>query len=271
MELILKAGHTLATALLLLLAGPLLAFLAGLAPLDRDWRTASHAPLGIAPNPKAVREPIIQVYAARAFAWRGAFAVHTWIAAKRADAQSFTTYEVIGWNVRHGRQALVSRAGPPDRRWYDAEPDLIAELRGAEVETLIDRLEETIAQYPYKNEYRTWPGPNSNTFTAWVARRLPELRVDLPPTAIGKDYLGDALIAPSPSGTGWQVSLFGLTGILLSLEEGFEINILGLTLGLDPLDLAIKLPGLGTFSAMPRPSDAALPPAPPPTSPPPSP
>jgi hypothetical protein len=267
MELILKAGHTLAAALLLLLAGPLVAFLAGLAPLDRDWRTASHAPMGIAPNPKTAREPIIQVYAARAFAWRGAFAVHTWIAAKRADAPRFTTYEVIGWNVMHGREALISRAGPPDRRWYDAEPEVITELRGAEVEALIDRLEAAISQYPYKDTYRTWPGPNSNTFTAWIARRLPELRLDLPPTAIGKDFLGDSLVAASPSGTGWQVSLFGLTGLLLSREEGIEINILGLTLGLDPLDLAIKLPGLGRFTAMPQPGNAATPPASPPTSP----
>jgi hypothetical protein len=252
MELILKAGHTLAAVVLVLLAGPLIAFFAGLAPLDRNWRTASHAPLGIAPDPATAREPIIQVYAARAFAWRGAFAVHTWIAAKRADAPSFTTYEVIGWNVMHGREALVARGGQPDRRWYDAEPEVIAELRGPEVEALIDRLQEAIVLFPYKNEYRTWPGPNSNTFTAWVARRLPELRLDLPPTAIGKDYLGNSLLASSPSGTGWQVSLFGLAGLMLSVEEGLEINVLGLTLGVDPLDLAIKLPGLGRFAARPE-------------------
>ena len=45
-------------------------------------------------------------------------------------------------------------------------------------------------RYPYADSYRVWPGPNSNTFTAFVLREVPELRVDLPPTAIGKDYLG---------------------------------------------------------------------------------
>jgi hypothetical protein len=34
-------------------------------------------------------------------------------------------------------------------------------------------------------------------------------------------------------------------GATLAVEEGLEVNILGLTFGLDPLDLAIKLPGLG--------------------------
>lgn len=249
MELILKAGHTIAVVLLILLAGPVIAFLAGMAPLNRDWRTASHEPIGIAPDPALSPEPIIQVYAARAFAWRGAFAVHTWIAAKRQGADTFTSYEVVGWNVFHGRDALVSRRGAPDRRWYDAEPEMISEVRGPEVEALIDRLEAAVAAYPYKSEYRTWPGPNSNTFTAWVARRMPELRLDLPPTAIGKDYLGDQFTDQSPSGTGWQLSLFGMAGVLLAREEGIEINILGLTMGVDPMDLAIKIPGLGRFSA----------------------
>jgi hypothetical protein len=31
------------------------------------------------------------------------------------------------------------------------------------------------SRYPYPNEYRAWPGPNSNTFTAYIAREVPEL------------------------------------------------------------------------------------------------
>jgi hypothetical protein len=75
------------------------------------------------------------------------------------------------------------------------------------------------------------------------------LRVDLPPTAIGKDYLpGGALVAGTPSGTGYQVSLFGLVGVLTAVEEGLEINLLGLSFGIDPLDLALKLPMAGRIS-----------------------
>jgi len=103
-----------------------------------------------------------------------------------------------------------------------------------------------VANYPYKNQYRTWPGPNSNTFTAMMGRVLPELQLDLPPTAIGKDFIADdEIFASSPSGTGFQVSLFGLFGIMLATEEGLEVNVLGLSLGVDPLDLAVKLPGVG--------------------------
>ena len=49
---------------------------------DKDWRTASRAPAGIAPDPAVTSEAVVQVYAARAWGWRGWFAVHTWIATK---------------------------------------------------------------------------------------------------------------------------------------------------------------------------------------------
>ena len=39
--------------------------------------------------------------------------------------------------------------------------------------------------------------------------------------------------------------LLGLVGLSLAREEGLELNLLGLTFGFDPLDLALKLPGIG--------------------------
>ena len=231
---------------LVLLAGPLAAVALGLADLEGGWRMASRESAGIAPDPAAVPEAVIQVYGARAFGWRGAFAVHTWIAVKRHGAPDFTVYQVTGWHRSHGGGVLSSDRGIPDRRWYGATPEIYADLRGPEAEALIGKIEAAVRAYPYKDLYRTWPGPNSNTFTAFVARAVPELGVDLSPTAIGKDYLGaGTFVAASPSGSGYQVSLFGLLGVLAATEEGIEVNLLGLTFGIDPLDLAIKLPGLG--------------------------
>jgi hypothetical protein len=102
-----------------------------------------------------------------------------------------------------------------------------------------------VQDYPYAKTYRIWPGPNSNTFTAFVLREVPELRVDLPPTAIGKDYLGALPVAFTPSGTGGQFNLFGLAGVAAGWEEGLELNVLGLTFGADPASLSIKLPLIG--------------------------
>jgi hypothetical protein len=224
----------------------------GLAYLDRvqsgpvgDWRTASRAPVGLAPDPAATREPVVQVYAARAVRWRGYFGVHTWVAVKPRDAAEFTVYEVNGWRLRRTGSAVSVDHRAPDSRWFGSRPDLIAEKRGDGVDELIVRIEQAVAAYPHAETYRVWPGPNSNTFVAHVLRSAPELRADLPATAIGKDYLGTRFVATSPSGTGAQLSVFGVLGVLAGLEEGLELNVLGLTFGVDPADLALKLPLAG--------------------------
>jgi len=231
----------------LLLVGPATNFLSGCAG-NNDWRTATRESAGIAPPAAAYRDPIVQVYAARAFSWRGAFAVHTWVAVKPRDAAQYTIYEITGWRAYRGQSALSIHNGVPDRYWYGAPPEIIAELSGDGVGGVIERLDAAARDYPYRDTYTMWPGPNSNTFTAWVGRAVPELRLDLPPTAIGKDWLDitdGQLIAKAPSNTGYQFSLFGVLGVLASVEEGVELNVAGLTLGIDPLDLALKLPGFG--------------------------
>ncbi len=193
---------------------------------------------------------IIQIYAARTWGWRGTFGVHSWIATKRQGASEYWRHEVIGWGTRYGGKAVRSGPGIPDAHWYGERPQLLAEIRGAKAEPLIERIGAAIAEYPWPNRYSAWPGPNSNTFTAFVARQLPELRLDLPPTAIGKDYLGGLVtLAKSPSGTGYQLSLGGVFGILLALEEGIEINILGLICGIDFNRPALKLPGIGRIGS----------------------
>ena len=64
--------------------------------------------------------------------------------------------------------------------------------------------------------------------------------------AIGKDFLpGGALFAAAPSGSGFQFSLYGLAGVLLAVDEGFELNILGLNIGIDATVPALKLPAIG--------------------------
>ncbi|MEI8256567.1 MAG: hypothetical protein WCJ30_12915 [Deltaproteobacteria bacterium] len=81
-----------------------------------------------------------------------------------------------------------------------------------------------------------------------ITRAVPELRVDLPPTAIGKDYNGRVFDA-APSGGGGQATLAGLLALTASGVEGLELNVLGLTFGLNPFDPAIKLPLIGRIGA----------------------
>lgn len=220
------------------------------------WYEARRDSSGLAPDPAEIREAVIQVYAARAVAWRGVFAVHTWIAVKPSNATRFTRYEVMGFGVSDGTPAIrVDRTGP-DNYWFGAEPTLIFDRRGPGIDALIEKIRAAVGTYPYPNDYRAWPGPNSNTFTAYVARQVPELQLDLPSNAIGKDYLPDgAVFAAAPSATGYQVSLFGVFGLLVARNEGFELNLLGFNIGFDFKSPGVKLPGVGrlgtTASASP--------------------
>jgi len=233
--------------LVLAFAGPLLVACSGKVKLFDDWRTADRSPAGIAPDPARVREAVVQVYAARAFEWRGIFAVHTWIATKRAEADHYYVHHVVGWRLHDTGSAVVSGPDLPDRSWYGQPPELLRELRGPAAETAIDGIETAVASYPWPDRYVVWPGPNSNTFTAWIGRQVPALRLDLPPTAIGKDYTGTELLSRAPSGTGWRLSLFGLAGVTLAREEGLEVQVLGIAFGLNPLDFELRLPGIGTL------------------------
>ena len=81
---------------------------------------------------------------------------------------------------------------------------------------------------------------------------MPELGLEMPATAVGKDYLGSGVTwAATPSGTGWQVSLGGYLGLAFGRKEGVEIHVLGTTIGIDPQDLGVKLPGFGLL-ALPK-------------------
>jgi hypothetical protein len=212
----------------------------------KHWSEARWDSSGLAPDPLTTPEPVVQVYAARAWGWKGVFAVHSWIITKRGGAPAFERYEVVGWGVRNGQPALRRNMRPADGRWAGNDPELLVDVRGPRAAAAIAKIEALIASYPYESSYLTWPGPNSNSFVAHLVRSVPELHTELPPTAIGKDFLANGQLAAwAPSGTGFQVSLGGLLGFTLALEEGLELNLLGLVIGIDPLDLAIKLPGIG--------------------------
>ena len=211
----------------------------------QDWRTASQEPVGLAPDPAATPEAVVQVYGARTWGWRGNFGVHTWVAVKPAKAPAYTVYEVIGWRLRWSDSVVEIHERAPDARWYGNAPELYADKRGEAAEKLIPRIDAAARSYPHANEYIAWPGPNSNTFTAWITRAVPELGVDLPPTAIGKDYLGGTVVDSAPSGHGMQLSLGGMFAFTASGVEGLELNLLGLTFGINPFDPALKLPLVG--------------------------
>lgn len=156
-----------------------------------DWRSASRESAGIAPDPATTPDAIVQVYGADAWGWRGWFAIHTWIATKRTDADYYTVYDVVGWRGYYGRSVVGIERDLPDRYWYGAKPRLLKAHRGATAEALIDAVDAAARAYPWPNTYKAFPGPNSNTFTAWIAQQVPALELTLPFSAIGSGFTGD--------------------------------------------------------------------------------
>lgn len=156
---------------------------------DKDWRTASREPAGIAPDASVTNEAVLHVYGASAWGWRGWFAIHTWIAAKRTGEASYTVYDVVGWRQHHGQPVLRITQGVPDRYWYGEKPRVLKEHRGTGVDKLIEAVDRAARAYPWKTTYKAFPGPNSNTFTGWIANQVPELELDLPFSAIGSGFV----------------------------------------------------------------------------------
>ena len=152
------------------------------------WRLSSRESVGLAPTPQQEPDAIVQIYAAKLWGMRGLFADHTWVSVKRRNADSYTVYEVIGWRRYSGRGVLRIAQDLPDRRWFGNEPHVLFELRGERAEAAAANIEEAAHSYPWPDEYRAFPGPNSNTFTQWIVERVPEIDLTLPLRAVGKSY-----------------------------------------------------------------------------------
>jgi hypothetical protein len=211
---------------------------------EADWSSAKLLPLA-----KDEPDAVVYVLAGRTGRWKGIFAHHSWLVVKARGASRYTRYEVVGWGT-----PLRTDAYAADARWYSDTPVILTALRGEAAERAIPQIKAAVAAYPYalRGTYTIWPGPNSNTFVATIARSVPALAGGLLPTALGKDYAGPGIYAGrTPSHTGLQLSLQGAAGVSIAWVEGIEINVFGLIAGLDVRRPALKLPGWGRIGFSP--------------------
>lgn len=159
-------------------------------PKLRAWERVSRASANLAPLAEKNKGAVVQVYAAPLWGLRGLVADHTWVSTKPKGAASYTVYEVIGWRVAKGYDSVLRMEKDiPDRLWYGKMPKVLVDLRGEKAEQMIEKIRTAASLYPYKKEYSMVLGPNSNTFTAWISCKVPELNLKLSRRAIGKNYL----------------------------------------------------------------------------------
>lgn len=228
-----------------------LAVSAGLFAVDNrpgSWHQADWSSTGLLPPAAHHRDARILMFAGRTGRWKGIVAVHTWLVIKPENGAAWRRYDVVGWG-----NPVRMNGWDPDGRWYGNTPQVLLDLRGAEAARLLPKVEAAVAAYPYgqRGDYRAWPGPNSNTFTASILRAVPELGIVLPSNAIGRDFRAGPTAGLTASGTGVEVNLHGLVGFKIAWVEGLEVNLLGLVAGLDLRDPAIKLPAFGRIALLP--------------------
>jgi hypothetical protein len=232
------------TAILALFLLPLGVHAALYSRTDRpgSFRDADWSSVGMLPPAGADRDARLLVFTGRTGRWKGIFSVHSWVVFKPENAASWNRYDVVGWG-----QPVRNNGWAPDARWFGDAPRVLVDVRGAEATALIPKVKAAIADYSYNSfgDYRIWPGPNSNTFTATVLRAVPELETSLPPNAVGKDFRAYPYAGLTDSRTGVEASLWGLLGVKIAWVEGVELNFLGLVAGLDLRHPAVKLPGFG--------------------------
>lgn len=208
----------------------------------RSWRDADWSSTGTLPPAKDFEPARLIVFTGLTGAWKGIFSVHSWVVFKPAGATSWTRYDVVGWG-----NPVRTNGWPADGRWYGNMPVAIADISGTQAESLIPKVEAAVRDYGYNRagDYRIWPGPNSNSFTAAVLRAVPELQVALPSNAIGRDYRRGFYAGRTDSGTGVELNAYGLFDVKAGWVEGIEVNLFGLVAGLDLRHPALKLPGIG--------------------------
>ncbi|MEZ0230035.1 MAG: DUF3750 domain-containing protein [Planctomycetota bacterium] len=125
------------------------------------------------------------------------------------------------------------------------EPTLVSEWHGEPAKRAIEWMRRHAPTYQARERYLAWPGPNSNTFVADLLRDCPDVSVDLPPTAIGKDHVGLLRAQRTTTGLGVQLDLLSFVGFQVGLTDGVEVHLLGTALGVAFWPPAFKLPGVG--------------------------
>ena len=209
-------------------------------PSPGSWRTSRTSSADILPDPKTFQEASIRVFQARVRGMRGMLAVHSWVVVKKAGGQSWERFDVMGW----GSTPLRRNSYVADGYWFGARPELVVSANGPRAEEALPKVMAAIRSYPHNDRggYRMWPGPNSNTFVAYVLDQVPELEANLSPLAIGKDY---------PTGEDWilfrqrkgwtSIGVLGLVGI--TYGDRLSLSLFGLTIGFDFANGAAILPG----------------------------
>jgi hypothetical protein len=164
------------------------------------------------------------------------FARHAWIAVRERGSHRWVRFE----NGRAGTAGEDPLRDPCECRGPSDLSQVRAHglIEGREAERAIRCIDAETRHY--RDEYRFWPGPNCNTYVERMLR-VCGVELDLPATAVGRDYRGVLGASVTSGGTGVQVDS-PLLGFKVGLKEGVEIHWMTLPIGVDLWPPALIVP-----------------------------
>jgi hypothetical protein len=172
--------------------------------------------------------------------WYTHFADHTW----------FEVRSDLGvWRVEvlHPTSGVViepiSVADLTDDDRWGRRVQVLRRFTGERAERVGAALLARAPDYPWRDAYNAYPGPNSNTFAVWLAREIDGLEFQPHSTAIGQDFAEDGRLGLTPNRTGVELENSWL-GLELGLAEGARLQIAGLALGVGLWPPRVELPFL---------------------------
>jgi hypothetical protein len=164
----------------------------------------------------------------------------------RDDQGAWTRVEILGFPMAVHVEGITETEAFAARR-FGRDVHLIQTVTGPEAEAMVERvleLADACEDYgrlvlewngeggyagrviaPTGRAYRNRPGPNSNTFVAWLIERTPGLHAELHHNAVGKDYPEGFRLGMSSAGYGVEAELPWI-GLGLGLSQGLKLPFL---------------------------------------------
>ncbi len=130
-------------------------------------------------------QPVVRLYVAP-IRVPSILAMHPWFLAKESGEHVFHRYEV-SWREGGPYNHVKVDFRYPEQHVGAGGTVVWAELTGAEAEPVVVFLRDESINYPCRDMYWVWPGPNSNTFAQWVIDQT-GWDVELPLASFGAPY-----------------------------------------------------------------------------------
>lgn len=170
------------------------------------------------------------------------FAEHTFFDLAQTSETGRTTWRRLEVNGGPPRFFSISeREALADKRWT-RHVAILGVLDGCDARNAQRDAIEAAREYAsWDSGYTAWPGPNSNTFGAWIIRET-GMWVELDHNAVGANHAGFS-VNRTTAGPGVQLDT-PVLGLQIGLVEGIEVHLLQLEFGVGLFHPAIKLPVL---------------------------